>query len=262
MTSQIGRLSRRFAKAVRVRSDRIGRAARPQELAHEAQAYWTSESDATTWSSDSHWRSGLGDEQWRAVGRENLLIIQTLAQGLGRVDELGTVLDWGCGGGANAVAVAPFAERLILADVAPQSVAEAADQVRTASDVVVETLTIDLLDPERAATTIEDTCDTFICLYVLELTASVQDALRIVRIAKRTLRTGGIAIFQVKYRSSTRASGTVKRSYRRNLANMTIFPIDEFWTHLETAGLEPRLITLVPENELDRNYAYFAATRP
>lgn len=262
MRSALARWGRELAGSARVRLDRLGPSQDARRTSEQARDYWTTADAAGAWASNSHWREGLGEQQWHDVGREHVALIHTFARGLGRGEHLGTVVDWGCGGGANAVALAPFADRLVLADVAAQSVEEAAAQVRAVRDVDVRGVTIDLLDPERAAHDLAGTADTFVCLYVIELTASTADALRIVQIAEQTLRPGGLAVLQIKYRSTVRSSGHVKRGYRRNLANMTIFPIPQFWGHLEAAGLTPRLVTLVPENELDHHYAYFAATKP
>ncbi len=42
---------------------------------------------------------------------------------------------------------------------------------------------------------------------------------------------------------------------------MTTFHIDEFWRLAQTAGLEPALLSLVPVNGLDEQYAYYALTK-
>jgi hypothetical protein len=83
-----------------------------------------------------------------------------------------------------------------------------------------------------------------------------------VRIAERLLVDGGIAFVQVKYHNADRNTRGHKRNYRRNLANMTTFGIDEFWLRAQECGLTPRLITLVPRNRLDSRYAYYALTKP
>lgn len=66
----------------------------------------------------------------------------------------------------------------------------------------VEPVHVDIENPERAVDGREGSCDTFVCLYVLELTAGPEEALRIVRIAERLLVSGGLAFIQVKYRTA------------------------------------------------------------
>jgi SAM-dependent methyltransferase len=227
----------------------------------DARNYWST-SSGEAWPSDSHWRNGLGDEAWLEVGRDHLSIFHRFATGLDLPSSPGRVIEWGCGGGANAVAFAPIASTFLAADVAPESVTECVRQVRAVCQTPVEPVHIDIEDPERAVDGREGSCDTFLCLYVLELTAGPEEALRIVRIAERLLVSGGLAFIQVKYRTADRRTRGHRRDYRRNLANMTTFGIDEFWLRTIDCGLIPKLITLVPRNRLDARYAYYALTKP
>lgn len=227
----------------------------------DARGYWTRES-GERWLSDSHWRGGLDDELWLEVGNDHLELFQTFAKALDRQGDLGVVIEWGCGGGANAVAFAPSAEKFIAADVSADSVAECIRQVQAVCDTPVEPVVIDIEHPEQAAQDREDTCDTFLCMYVLELTAGPEEALRIIRIAERLLTSGGVAFVQVKYHNADPHTRGRTRNYRRNLANMTTFGIDEFWLQAQDCGLTPRLISLVPRNRLDSRYAYYALTKP
>ncbi|MDV8000241.1 class I SAM-dependent methyltransferase [Rhodococcus sp. IEGM 1408] len=176
--------------------------------------------------------------------------------------DFGVVIDWGCGGGANAAAIAPTAKRFIAADVSRESLDECVRQVGTVCSTPIEPLHIDIEHPERAITGLEDSCDIFLCLYVLELTTGPEEALRILRIAERLLVPGGMAFVQIKYHTAGFRPPMYKRNYRRNLANMTTFGIDEFWLRSAECGLTPQLILLVPENQLDSKYAYYALTKP
>jgi hypothetical protein len=227
----------------------------------DARGYWTGES-GERWLSDSHWRGGLDDETWHEVGQEHLAMFEMFAKGLDRQGGLGVVIEWGCGGGANGVAFAPRAEKFIAADVSADSVAECIRQVAVACDTPTEPVLIDIEHPEQAAAGFAGTCDTFLCLYVLELTAGPEEALRILRIAERLLVSGGMALIQVKYHNMDGRTRGYTRNYRRNLASMTTFAIDEFWLRAQDCGLTPRLLTLVPRNRLDSRYAYYALEKP
>jgi hypothetical protein len=227
----------------------------------DARNYWSA-SSGESWPSNSHWRNGLGDEAWLEVGRDHLSIFQRFAKGLDLPPSPGRVIEWGCGGGANAVAFAPTASRFLAADVASESVTECLAQVRAVCQTPVVPVHIDIENPERAVEGREESCDTFLCLYVIELTAGAEEALRIVRIAEQLLVSGGMAFIQVKYRTAARRTRGHRRDYRRNLANMTTFGIDEFWLRAIDCGLTPKLITLVPRNRLDTRYAYYALMKP
>lgn len=209
----------------------------------------------------SHWRDGLGVEDWSQVGVEHLDIYRGFARALALPTDPGVIIEWGCGGGANAVVFAPLATKFIAADVSADSVAECVKQVRSVCDTPVEAITVDIDNPEEAVAGRTESCDVFLCVYVIELAASAEEAMRIVDIAAGILRPGGMALFQVKYNTADRSTRGRKRNYRRNVANMTTFGIDEFWLRASQTGLTPRLITLVPKNHLDVRYAYYALTK-
>jgi len=253
--------SRQLLRRLNAAVGRIGASQGLSRRLRDARGYWTGES-GEGWLSDSHWRGGLDDELWLEVGKDHLELFGTFAKALDRQSNLGVVIEWGCGGGANAVAFAPSAEKFIAADVSTDSVAECIRQVHAVCDTPTEALVIDIEDPEQAAKGLEGTCDTFLCMYVLELTAGPQEALRIMRVAERLLVSGGMAFVQVKYHNADRHTRGHTRNYRRNLANMTTFGIDEFWVQSQQCGLTPQLISLVPRNRLDSRYAYYALTKP
>jgi SAM-dependent methyltransferase len=242
-------------------ADRFGPSQPLDRRLADAREYWADD-DGTAWASDSHWRTGLGDEAWLEVGQDHLTMFEGMARAVGKAAPFGVVVEWGCGGGANAVAFAPLATTFVAADVSAPSLTECERQVRTVCDTPVEEVLIDIEHPEAAVAGRENSCDVFLCVYVLELTAGREEALRIVRIAERLLVSGGIAFIQVKYQTSSPRTRGFGRNYRHNLANMTTFGIDEFWSCATECGLTPRFVTLVPRNRLDLRYAYYALTKP
>ena len=227
----------------------------------DAGRYWSDDSEVG-WKANSHWRGGLSDPDWAQVGLDHLAMFDTFAKALDLPDHPATVIEWGCGGGANAVAFAPRCSHFIAADVSADSVAECVRQVGQVCDTPTTGLLIDINDAYAATVGRENTCDVFLCLYVVELTAGPEEALRILDAAQRVLVDGGLAMIQVKYHTTDRATRGHGRNYRRNLANMTTFAIDDFWIQAARHGLTPRLITLVPQNRLDVRYAYYALTKP
>jgi SAM-dependent methyltransferase len=226
-------------------------------VAHQASKYWGTQHD-DLWESNSHWRDALGDEAFTEVGDEHVAIFDRFAKALGAPVDGGTVLEWGCGGGANAVAFAPRAERFIGADISEESLAECERQVRRVCTTPVETRRIDLAAPERAVADLDAKCSTFLCLYVIEVTTGPDEVRRILNVAKRVLEPGGIALVQMKYHTDDpRTRGRLAAKYERNLALSTTFAIDEFWQLADDCGLPPQLVTLVPETRLDVRYAYY-----
>ncbi|WP_237568711.1 class I SAM-dependent methyltransferase [Mycolicibacterium lacusdiani] len=231
-------------------------------IKRQAARYWSASDGDQSWNSNSHWRNGIGDEAFAEVGRDHWEIYQRFARAL-EVDTATTIIEWGAGGGANAVAFAPHVERFIAADVSPDNLAECSRQVQAVCNTLVDTLLIDLADPNAAADGLRHACDLFLCLYVIELTTGVDAVRTILRIAQRVLRPGGMALVQVKYHTSDgHTRGRIGLAYARNLALNTTFTIEGFWTLAGECGLEPQLATLVPRNRLDSRYAYYALIKP
>jgi SAM-dependent methyltransferase len=235
---------------------------RRTRIEHQAAEYWE-DPDHYLWEANSHWREGIGEDAWHEVGRDHWAIFETFARSLQSSLRLGTVVEWGCGGGANAVAFAPRAERFVGADISDASLAECARQVGEVCDTPVETRRIDLERPEAAAAGLDGSSSTFLCLYVIEVTTGPDEVRRILRIAERVLAPGGLAFVQMKYHTTDgRTRGRPGVRYERNLALTTTFTIDEFWSLAGECGLEPKLVTLVPKNRLDERYAYYAMVKP
>lgn len=227
----------------------------------QAADYWSQRRD-TRWEMNSHWRDAVGDEAFEEIGAEHLAIYDMFARALDRPFTGGTVVDWGCGGGANAVAFAPRAETFIGVDISTESLAECERQVRAVCDTAVETRLVELTRPAAAADGLQSKVDLFLCLYVIE-TMSGPDAVRdLLRIASDVLASDGVAYLQVKYHTQdSRTRGLPALSYARNLGQTTTFAIEEFWSIAAECGLEPKLITLVPQTRFDVRYAYYALVK-
>ena len=234
---------------------RLGFGQNSEQIAADAEAYWTS-GQGTRWAADSHWRGGLPENDWWAIGQEHWALWQTFARAAGVVDPLQRIVDWGCGGGANAVAFAPHCAEYVGADVAPVTVQECERQVREVCDTPFRGVVIDPTRPEGGIQSIGN-CDLFICFYVLELVPTPEYGQRILRIASHLLQPNGHAVIQIKYRTGWRTASRGRRYKSSTAASMTSYRIDEFWSQATMCGLQPELLRLVPRNALDERYAYF-----
>jgi len=233
----------------------------PQLIA-DAARYWADEDDPL-WRDQSHWRGGqmIDDAQFRRIGDDHLALFDQLAASVGGRADLGRVLDWGCGGGANAVAFAPRASEYVGVDVSPTSLAECRRQLSAVDGTPFVEVPVSVADPEAALPRIPGAVDLFLCLYVLELVPTPEYGLRLLRIAQQSLRPGGLAFVQFKYATGTLGTRAKRRDYRRHCSNMTTYRLEDFWTVAGEAGLAPIVMTLVPENGLDRRYAYLLLER-
>jgi SAM-dependent methyltransferase len=232
-------------------------------LIADAAEYWADRSDPQ-WADQSHWRGGsvIDRPRFDEIGTENLALFDRLAATIGGAPELGCVLEWGVGGGANAVHLAPRAERFIALDINPDSPAEAARLVAETCDTPVTEVVIDVAAPEGVREHVPArSVDLFVCLYVLELVPSPEYGLRLMRLAAELLRPGALAFVQIKYSTGSTNTSSPRRNYRYFNANMTTYRLDGFWTAMEGIGLRPLVMTLVPENALDRHYGYLLLQR-
>ena len=117
---------------------------------------------------------------------------------------------------------------------------------------------VEAANPEGALTQISEPLDLFFSIYVFELLPSEEYAQRIIRIANKMLRPGGLAFLQFKYSTEDIQSKTRKWNYGSNPANMVTFQIDKFWNLCEKEGLSPQVLKLVPFQPLvsDSRYGY------
>jgi 2-polyprenyl-3-methyl-5-hydroxy-6-metoxy-1,4-benzoquinol methylase len=231
-------------------------------LIRDASRYWSGERN-NRWQNDSHWHGGskfADTDRWAAMGQEHLQLFQRLRRTVDEPAPLNRIIDWGCGGGANAASFAPLAKEFIGVDVATESVEESARRVSQACSTPFIKVVADMAYPEEAAKHIPRPCDLFLCLYVLELVPTQAYGLRIMRIAYDLLGPGGQAFVQIKYATGSWRTRSRRRSYRSAVAGIT-YRIDEFWTAMAGIGFRPQVVALVPKNDLDERYAYFLLQR-
>jgi SAM-dependent methyltransferase len=229
-----------------------------RKLATDSQQYWT-DADNDSWASYSHWESGdvfAGKDLWAEIGRRHLTMFERGALVAGFDRPWGRVLEWGCGGGANAVHFAPYATEFVGVDVSQDSLRECARQVQATCDTPFKPLLIDVAEPETVLAQ-TPTCDVFLCCYVFELFPTPEYGERVLRIARQLLRPGGLALVQIKYDTGHWTTKPRRRAYRTAVADMTTYPIHTFWELTQKCEFEPQSVELVPRNELDERYAYF-----
>lgn len=258
------RLQQRARRGTSAALERIGIGQSTTKRVDDAVDYW-SDSGSATWRSDSHWRDSpvfASDAEWLSVGADHVELARRLAPQVLDRSAQPRIIEWGAGGGANAVHFAPLAAEFVAVDINRDSLAECARQVGAVCSTPFRSVLADISQPEAVVGELTDGCDLFLCFYVFELVPSADYGLRLLRIAHRLLAPGGAAIIQIKYATVDRRTRSHTRRYRRNLANMTTYPIDQFWSHAESAGFTPNAVVLVPKNRLDERYAYFGLTRP
>lgn len=239
---------------------RIGLSQGESAIIDQSQDYWTRE--ALSLPNMFHWRGeeGIGDAAFERMGARNTARFQRFATALGFSTDGLTILEWGCGGGANLHALAPHASALYGVDVSPESLDHAERELAGAGPVFTPVL-ITVSDPEAALDAVDDPVDLFLCVNVMELIPSPEYGERILRIARQMLRPGGMALIQIRYSTGRVHTRSMRAFYRLNPAGVTTYGIDQFWALCAAHGLTPHLLVLEPSEEVigDR-YAYYALT--
>lgn len=241
-------------------------APRPRTTELAAQRYWTDDVQDGH-DSNSHVR-GAGpfrdDSRWLGLGERHFLMYEQFARAVRFRRPVGTIVEWGCGGGANALRFAEECSTFIGVDVSPSTLTECGRELSRAGFRSFVPVQIDIRQPEAALDVIRDECDLYICTYVFELIPHEEYGARLLKVARDLLRSGGLAIVQIKYRNSSYDTRSRRFNYRGNLANMTTYSIDEFWVLSESVGFSPEMIQLVPRDRYvgDERYAYFLLRKP
>jgi len=253
------RNSRRSAEAAF--RERIGGIETEPKLISDSQIYWNDISDGSL-KQNSHWR-GVGifadDSRWLALGRSHIELFERFAKTVDLKPPLLRIVEWGCGGGMNAVHFGRLAEEFYGVDISSASLEECGKQMSVTGLRNFRPVLIDAAQPEGATKLIQGPCQLLISTYVFELLPTPEYGLRVLRIAHELLAPGGIAMIQIKYNEGNWNTKSKRWAYVKNLAWNATYRIEEFWRAAEECGFTAQMVTLLPLQPLvnDRNYAYF-----
>ena len=229
-------------------------------LVRDASDYWDDPA-SKQFTKNSHWcrDTGITDETWGELGKPHLLLFQKHLNHRRTEGVLDRIIEWGCGGGANAIHFVSHTRDFVGVDVSSASLVECKLRLEQKGFHNFSPVHIDLVEPEKAVLHLLGTCDMLLCTYVFELLPSPEYGTRILKLAYELLRPGGFALIQIKYQTHERRTRPRRWMYQRNLANMTTYPIDAFWESAEQIGFIPSSISLLPKDPLvdDERYAYF-----
>lgn len=233
------------------------------KISADSQAYWA-ETGGARWKADSHWRDARvfeGTDLWSEIGLRHLVMFDRGARMVEFNRPWERVIEWGCGGGANAIHFAPRAREFVGVDISGDTLDECRRQVAVTCDTAFLPILADVAEPERVLDGVGGPCDVFLSFYVFELIPTPEYGERLLRIARELLSPGGLALIQIKYDDSRWWTKPRRRAYRSGLAEMTTYPIASFWQIAVKCGLKPESVELVPKNELDERYAYFLLSK-
>jgi len=247
----------------------LGRGQSEDEIARVTMRYWNEGDRAGVDLKDySHW-AGAGPwqdrEKWLALGRVHFGMYEQLCRVTGTPRPLRNAVEWGCGGGANAIHFIDEVRRFCGIEIAEASLHECGRVLAEAGFTGFEPVLISAEAPEEALGLASGPYDLFLSTYVYELLPGRTYGERITRIAWQLLKPGGLALIQIRYDDGSPRSSQKHADYFRNSTRFTSYRVEEFWAVAEQAGFQPLYVTLVPHKTAEFSgdlYAYFALTRP
>lgn len=237
-----------------------------KKIIRDAQEFWTRTPNANN-SAWWHLRENnvLSDEQWLRIGSKHLDLYLRWMRMLDADTRPKKVVDWGCGGGANAVDFASICEEIYLVDPSKDAIEESLKQlaIRSAQTRATPVL-LDIAEPSAVRKTIPQDIDLFYCLYVFEVLPSKAYGVRLLELANTLLKLGGHAFIQIKYETASWKTRSRAWGYRRDVTNMVSYRIEEFWNEACNVGFVPEAVQLVPRSQEvpDFNYAYYLLRKP
>lgn len=216
---------------------------------------------------EAHWRGHgpfVDDAVWLKLGRSHLELLQQVLHGQGRVLRTGRVVEWGCGGGMNAVHFARGAQCYYGVDLSPATLQECARQLAHERLGGFVPVLVDANQPRAALQVIGAPCDLFICTYVFELLPSVGHALQLLQLAWELLAPEGVALVHFRCSGAAVSSRSRPWGYEENMAHNVTFTVAGFRTACERLGfavLGVQTVASVPELN-EKNYAYVVLVKP
>lgn len=247
----------------------LGRGQSEEEIARVTMRYWNEGDKAGVDLKDySHW-AGSGPwqdrEKWLALGRVHFEMYEQLCLVTGTSRPLQNAVEWGCGGGANAVHFIGEVRSFCGIEIARPSLDECGRVLAAAGFTGFQPVLVSAETPEQALEAAPGPFDLFLSTYVYELLPGRGYAERITQIAWQLLRPGGLALIQIRYDDGSPRSSQKNADYFRHSTRFTSFRVEEFWVLAQKIGFQPRYVTLVPQKTAGFSgdlYAYFAMTKP
>ena len=223
----------------------------PEVLAAEAGRYW-SRSASMPWVRDlSHWR-GHGrwsdDRVWRGIGARHFAAFEKLCARTRRPRPIRSMVEWGPGGGANAVAFAREVTQFHGVDISSANLAECGRQLAQNGFGGWRPVKIEAVDPRGCLNQIETPVEFFLSTAVFQHFPGKAYGAHVMRIAHELLAPRGIALVSIRYDDGSEALRPKDRDYANNAVTFTSYGIDEFAQLAQTVGFETVSISLTPED--------------
>ena len=254
-----GVLSRSYQKLLEMTSDLMPPESLNQ-LARDAGSYWSSSKQNEFLRDQSHWL-GHGRfaniETWKKIGVTSKGMVEQLCFLANRQEPIIRMIEWGPGGGSNAVSFAPNIKTFFGVDISEPNLMECGKQLEKIGFQDFRPVLINPSQPEAVLAEITVPCDLFLSTAVYQHFPSKEYGRTVTKTAANLLAPNGIALIQIRYDNASKKYSPKNRNYKSNAKFFTSYTIDEFWQIASSVGFIPLSVLLNPSV----NYAYFFLKR-
>lgn len=248
---------------------RLGYRQSSKVLVDSAYQYWNRIAHTES-AVNAHWRGkGLfrDDSVWLKLGRDHWDLFHRLADGLGNDFKPDgwwpRVVEWGCGGGMNAVHFGRAAERYFGVDISSETLQECQRQCEAEGVTSFRPILIHPDSPQDGLDAIGEPVDLFLTTYVFELLPTPEHGYELLKIAANVLRPKGLAYVQFRYDDGTILGRSRPWNYEKNLARNVTYSCADFERVSESLGFRvvgSELMPTIPELN-ETCYAYYLLAR-
>jgi len=225
-------------------------------IARNAAALWARSTSDELIRDLSHWR-GEGrcadEDNWDRLGQRHFKMFEKLCLLADVTQPIQSLVEWGPGGGANAVWFCAKVPIFYGVDISPANLAECQRQVESRSLQGFRPILIDIDKLEQCLELVEEPVDFFLSTAVYQHFPAKEYGIRVTELAARLLADEGVALIQIRYDDGSPQLKAKKRNYEKNVVTFTSYDIHEFWQIAIDVGMVPLAVNLNPKVA----YAYF-----
>jgi SAM-dependent methyltransferase len=201
--------------------------------------------DLSHWQGHGRWDEAAWADLVDTAGRRVRELYRTAGM---RIEQMRPVaVDWGCGGGATALALAPLCSRLYAVDVSSKNLAEAGRQLAATEDAPPMIPILVGGDPVDVASAIDQPIDLFVSIATFHLLPTKALGTEILRTAFATMAPGALGYVTIRYDDGT-PRYSPREGYERYHTDHVFaasWGVIEFWSLLDQVGFAPLKVSHV-----------------
>jgi hypothetical protein len=224
---------------------------------HEvAKQLWENHDDKEYIKDQSHWR-GIGrwknDSDWINIGKSTLQRLKWIMRADGiEFEEEGkknTILEWGPGGGANAVGLMKYCNQYYGIDISKLNLDEAARVMQSEGSNAFIPIHLKT-SPNVALDFIpEESIDIFISTAVFQHFPSKEYGMQVLKVMRKLLKKKSISYIQFRFDNGNpkyKPNESISDYKNRHIYSNS-YSIDEFWAILVDLGYKPLCVSNVSQ---------------